>query len=131
MKEKSAKLDNLLMKYEKSVNKLTQILQEPFSEIVRDSAIKWFELAFDLSWKTIKSFIESEGIICNSPKSCFREAFGIGLLVYDEFWIEMVDIRNETAHSYDESNADKIYQTLPMTLERFTFLLTQLKAKNA
>jgi hypothetical protein len=31
-------------------------------------------------WKTVKLYLEYyEGIICNSPKSCFRELFSTGL----------------------------------------------------
>ena len=129
MKRESEKFKNAQTKYGNAVKRFEEILQEPFSDIVRDSAIKRFELTFDLSWKAVKDYIELEGVPCSSPKSCFREAFRLGIITYDDFWLEIVDMRNEATHSYDESYADKIYKTLPKTLEYFSLLQIQLKAK--
>ena len=78
------------------------------NDIVRDSAVKRFELPFDLSWKTVKAYLESEGIPCYSPKSCFREAFRQGMISHDNFWIQLVDMRNEATHTYNEDVAEKI-----------------------
>ena len=54
---------------------------------------------------------EKEGILCNSPKSCFREIFSLGFLTEDAAaaFLEMTDRRNETSHTYKEEVADIIY----------------------
>ncbi len=55
-----------------------------------------------------------EGLICNSPKSCFREAFTVGKITEDETikLLEMTDDRNMTSHTYKEEIAQSIYSNL-------------------
>ena len=43
------------------------------NDVVRDSAIKRFELCFELSWKTLKDFLAEEGILCRFPRSCLKD----------------------------------------------------------
>jgi len=72
----------------------------------------------------LKAFLEEEkGIICVSPKECFREAYRQSIIDYDEDWIKLVDMRNETVHTYDEDNAERIYKQLPNALSHFKELL--------
>ncbi len=75
-------------------------------------SIQRFEYTFELFWKTIRSYLkEREGIISNSPKSCFRELFKIGILNENETekMLEMTDMRNLTSHTYIEKVAQDIY----------------------
>ncbi len=55
-----------------------------------------------------------EGVVCNSPKQCFREALKTGLLTVDdaELCLEMTDDRNLTAHTYIEAVAASIHRKL-------------------
>ena len=108
-----SKLEALLEDFKKSLERLEEVLRMEKNAVVRDSSIQRFEIAFDLAWKTLKEFLaEQHGIQCGSPKSCFREAYRQGLIEYDDFWIEITDMRNETAHSYSEKTAEKVYQVL-------------------
>jgi len=93
--------------------------------ITRDSAIKRFELCYDLAWKAIKNYAKHEGIECNSPRSCFKEAFQLDLIDYDEKWMEMVDDRNASVHIYKEEQAERIYKELPIYLEMLKDLLSK------
>ncbi len=67
---------------EKALKTLKAITEEPYSVIVRDAAIQRFEYTSEAFWKVVKSYLDiQEGIICNSPKSCFgsfqgRSSFG-------------------------------------------------------
>jgi nucleotidyltransferase substrate binding protein (TIGR01987 family) len=90
-------------------------LQQPFSIIVRDAAIQRFEYTFEACWKFIKEYLKTkEGIISNSPKSCFREVFTVGIIKEDEAikLLEMTDDRNMTSHTYKEEVAEIIYGKL-------------------
>ena len=81
-------MERLKLKYQdavRSIKTLEQILKEPFSTIVRDATIQRFEYTFESLWKFLKEYLkENEGIIANSPKSCFREIFSLGLLKEEE-----------------------------------------------
>ncbi len=94
---------------------LKEITEEPYSIIIRDASIQRFEYSFEIFWKYLKEYLkEREGIICASPKSCFREAFKVELLTEEETIkaLEMTDDRNLTAHTYHEEVAMEIYQKI-------------------
>lgn len=117
------KLEALRSQYKKAVVRLEEILKERKSSIIRDSAIKRFEFTFDLAWKLIKTYLEEEkGVVCRSPKECFREAFRQGIIDYDEFWLLMTDWRNQAVHTYGEKFADGLYKKLPEILKYFQAL---------
>jgi len=99
----------------RALGTLKEIMEEPYSVIIRDAAIQRFEYTFEAIWKLIKEYlIEREGIVCNSPKSCFREAFKMHLINEDESMqaLYMTDDRNMTTHTYHEDVAEEIYKEL-------------------
>jgi len=122
------KLESLKEDFKKILIKLEEVLNLEKTDINRDSAIQRFEIAVDLGWKTLKSYLEeSKGIICKSPKGCLREAFSQGIIDYDDYWIKIVDFRNQTTHIYNEEFANKIYNELPKILEYLKKLFEKLK----
>jgi nucleotidyltransferase substrate binding protein (TIGR01987 family) len=104
---------------ERALKTLDEALSLPASVIVRDASIQRFEYSFEAIWKLLKLYLDRRhGIICNSPKQCFREAYGSGLLTLAdaEVCLEMTDDRNLTAHTYVEAVAVRIHQRLPQYL---------------
>ena len=123
-------MERLELKYHDALNALNtlkDILKKPFSIIVRDAAIQRFEYTFEAFWKFLKEYLkEKEGIIANSPKSCFREVFAVGYLTEEETvrFLEMTDKRNATSHTYKEEVANIIYGGLMEYSEAMENLLT-------
>ena len=74
-----------------TVARLEEALRLEKNGIVRDSAIKRFELCFDLAWKCMQIYARKEGVECHSPRGCLKTAFQLGLLEYDEVWMEMLE----------------------------------------
>lgn len=123
-----SKFQSVFEDYQKAVARLSEVLREPKSDIVRDSAIQRFEIAFELAWKTAKSYLEEyQKVRCASPRSCFRELFNQGIIEYDDHWLKLADWRNATAHLYNESLADELYKELPKALASFELLAQKLK----
>lgn len=107
-----------------AVTPLDEALALPVNDIVRDLAIQRFEIAFELCWKYLKAFLETEhNVICTSPRSCFRAAFRTGVIADDPFWIELTALRNYTVHTYNESLAEYVYGRLPDAAARFRTVL--------
>lgn len=66
-----------------------------------------FDRLFELSWKTLKEYLFSQGFKeakSGSPKSIIKLAYQQGLLD-GVIWIDMLDDRNDDAHLYNESEA--------------------------
>lgn len=124
------KFQSLYEDFNNALLRFEEVIKEPKTDIVRDSAIKRFEILFDLSWKTLKAFLEeNHNVTCVSPKTCFREAFRVGLISYNESWIKLADDRNYTVHTYREALAEKIYKDLPQALQTFKELAAAFKSQ--
>jgi len=95
----------------------------------RDSAIQRFEIAFELMWKTVKLFLEKEGIICRSLRTCIRELFSAGFIQEKEAreLLKMIDYRNMTVHTYNEETAEEIFRKLPLYVDLFKNTFVKLK----
>ena len=72
------------------------------------SLIKSFELIFELSWKTLKDYLESVGMDPENPRAILKEAFREEMIRNGEGWLEALKKRNEATHVYDESVLHKV-----------------------
>ncbi len=120
-------LEDRFKEFEKCLKKFEEVLSLEKNDVVRDSAIKRFELCFELSWKTLKDFLEKEGILCRSPRSCLKEAFSIGLIQDEDEWISILEDRNLSVHTYDEALAEELYDRLPYHLKAMKDLAKAIK----
>ena len=123
-------LKKRLASCQRAVSTLDEILQMPFSVIIRDASIQRFEYSFESLWKLLKAYLnEHEGIVCNSPKRCFREALKARLLSVKETetCLTMTDDRNLTSHTYIKAVAEAIYGKLPSYLEVMNRLLANIR----
>ena len=121
-------LETAIGQFKKATQRLKEVLAVPKTDISRDSAIQRFEFTLDLSWKTIKIWLaENKGLSCQSPKECFREAYRQGLIEYETYWLTLVDLRNQTSHTYQEELAEEIYAELPKALSQFERLLASIE----
>lgn len=96
-----------------ALGRLDAALAQPKSEWTRDSAIQRFEFTFELAWKLTALLAREEGLDAYSPREALRTAHRLGWLAGDELWLDMLDARNRTSHTYHEATAEAIYQRLP------------------
>ena len=121
------KHEAILQEFSEAVSRLHEVLEQPKNEFIRDSAIKRFEIAFDLSWKAVKALLEAMGLSCASPLGCFREGFRQKFIDAEDQWLELVALRNKSVHTYDEHLAEEMYATLPHALIAFEQLAATLR----
>jgi len=106
MREK--KLDQ----YQRAVARLDEAVrvysQEP-TELIRDGLIQRFEFTTELSWKSVKEYLEAQNLtdFVLLPKPIMRKAFSINI-IDDEMWLKLLDDRNLTSHIYKEEIAIEI-----------------------
>lgn len=95
--------------FEKAFQKLEQaVAQKKYTEIERAGLIQFFEFTFELSWKTLKDYLESVGFTLTTPRDVFKQAFQMGFLEDGHQWMEALEDRNLTAHTYDEATSKKV-----------------------
>ena len=118
-----------IKEFKEALEELKEVLVMEKNDVVRDSAIKRFELTFELCWKSAKVYLEEyRNVRCASPQMCFRELFNHGVIDYDEIWIDMARWRNDAVHTYKEELAENLYAKLPRTIKYFDLLLKRLTA---
>jgi len=107
----SERLMEKFSEYKKAVLRLKEALEEDLTNpLVYDGVIQRFEFTYELAWKLMKAYLEYEGYATvNSPRVAFKEAFAYGLIFDGDVWIDMIDARNLTVHTYDEQIAKEIY----------------------
>jgi nucleotidyltransferase substrate binding protein (TIGR01987 family) len=95
-------------KYQKALKQLDNGIKEAKDQLDNDGVIKRYEFTFELTWKTLKLYLLSEGIITSSPKEALKEAYRIGLFQDEEIYLDMLSDRNQTTHIYSEDVSKKI-----------------------
>lgn len=117
--------------YQKALQQLKAAIalskERPLSDLERQGLVQAFEFTHELAWKTMKDFIESKG---NSPiygsKDATREAFSLGILKDGQGWMNMIESRNLTSHTY---NLDTVRQIAESITEEYGSLF-ELFEKN-
>lgn len=111
-----------------ATERLKEALKQEENDIVIDCVLHRFEFTFELAWKSIKDFLEYNGISENigSPREILRRAFESHLIEDGEEWINMMLARNSLSHLYDEETSRKIYKEIK---EKYIKLLEKLNNK--
>lgn len=119
--------------YEKAflLIKRTLEIQNP-SEAEKGGIIQFYEMAFELAGKLMKDYLEEVGYTVNSPREAIKQAFQAGIIKDGQKWIEALEDRNLTTHTYDESIAEKVVSAIrtlyfPILMQLYSFMKKELK----
>lgn len=86
------------------------------SKLEEQGLIQAFEFTHELAWNTLKDFLEERGVQdLYGSRDTTREAFKTGLIVNGEAWMNMIQSRNLTSHTYEESTAKEIVSAILKT----------------
>jgi len=115
-------LQRTFEKFEKAYKKLKEACSKVFEEkyekeILVEVVTKRFEYTFESLWKLLKEILYTEGIECNTPLSCFKEAYKLNLIDEEDqdIFPLMVNKRNLIVHIYNEDDAYEIYLLIKNT----------------
>lgn len=78
----------------------------PLSELEQQGMIQVFDFTHELAWNVMKDYFvyQGNGRITGS-RDASREAFAHGLVDDGEGWMEMVQSRNQSSHTYNRATA--------------------------
>ncbi|MGL5034570.1 MAG: nucleotidyltransferase substrate binding protein [Microcystaceae cyanobacterium] len=82
------------------------------SIIERAGLIQFFEIAFELSWKVLKDYEEWSGFTVKTPREVLKQAFQSGIITDGQDWIQALQDRNLTAHTYNEKTAIAVEKSI-------------------
>lgn len=126
--EKDIRWHQRFANYKKAFARLKQFIDKgALSELEAQGLIKAFEYTFELAWNTLKDFLEFKGQTdLYGSRDATRKAFELGLIQQGEKWMDMLQSRNLTSHTYNEETAREICEAVT---EIYFSLFKQLKEK--
>jgi nucleotidyltransferase substrate binding protein (TIGR01987 family) len=76
----------------------------------KEGCVKRFRTALELGWKTIRNFLEGEGVAppVTTPAAVIRAAFEAGLISDGKVWMNALDARNKMSLTYDFSKFEQV-----------------------
>ncbi len=89
---------------------------EKLSDLEKEGFIQRFEYTFELAWKTLKDYLEDSGFEVKSPKETLRLAFQNEYISDGEVWMQALEARNRTSHTY---NKEVLNETIVFLVESF------------
>lgn len=113
--------------FKKTICLLQNALNIEAPDVVqRAGIIRFFEMSFELAWKTTKDFLNNEGFQeINSPRSVIKNAFQLGIIEDGENWMKCLESRNKMTLIYDEETSVSIENSIRNT---YVKLLSDLVA---
>lgn len=84
--------------------------EKELTQLEKEGCIQRFEYAFELGWKTMKDFLEGEGVSLPviTPATVIRAAFEARLIQDGQVWMDALDARNKMSHTYDFSKFEQV-----------------------
>ncbi|MFN5351691.1 MAG: HI0074 family nucleotidyltransferase substrate-binding subunit [Alphaproteobacteria bacterium] len=102
--------------------------------IIRDSAIQRFEYTYELSYKTLRRYLEltipsnqelNEGSFNNLIRVANKAGLVLGTL---KVWDGFREARNSSSHAYSEKVALKVVAVIPQFIKEVRYLIKQIES---
>ena len=108
--------------------------QRDLTELEEQGLLQGFEFTHELSWKVLKDYMEYQGTQnFIGSRDTTRRAFQLGLVSDGEVWMDMIQARNLTSHTYAQEVArlvaHDIVQRFYPAFEELAKTFTRLQAE--
>lgn len=109
-KNKDIRWQQRFSNYLKALAQLNRYKEKSeLNEMEQHGLIKAFEFTFELAWNTMKDYLEHQGIQnLVGSRDAIRQAFSNNIISDGETWMNMIESRNNTSHTYNEETANEI-----------------------
>jgi len=83
--------------------------ERKLTDLEKQGVIKSFEYTYELAWNMMRDYLiyQGENNIVGS-RDTIKIAYKYGIIKNGDVWIEMLNSRNLTVHTYNEKIVDKI-----------------------
>jgi nucleotidyltransferase substrate binding protein (TIGR01987 family) len=114
MKNPDVRWEQRFKNYKRALAQLKKFIdKKTLNTLEEQGLIKSFEYTHELAWNVMKDFYEAQGESnIQGSKDTIRLAFKRGLIKDGQIWMEMVESRKLTVHTYNEAVASDIAQAI-------------------
>jgi nucleotidyltransferase substrate binding protein (TIGR01987 family) len=126
------RLDNFLRALKQLQSAVALHAQRPLSDLEQQGMVQAFEFTHELAWNVMKDYFFYQGASqITGSRDATRQAFAIGLIADGEAWMEMVQSRNQSSHTYNQATAlalvERITQRYAALFEAFAAKMESLR----
>lgn len=127
MKKQDIRWQQRFANFNKALSQLAKfIAKQELNELEEQGLIQAFEYTYELAWNVIKDFYEDQGeSSIQGSKDAIRLAFKRGLIKDGDRWMDMVENRKLTVHTYNEEIASNMVKLIK---EQYFQAFTALQA---
>jgi len=91
----------------------TEDLVYVLNEMIKEGLIQRFEYTHELAWNVMKDYAEYQGNQnVGGSRDATKEALQLKIIENGEVWMDMIQSRNKTTHTYNESIANEIFRKI-------------------
>ena len=100
-----------LSNYKKALGQLRRFIEHgTLNEFEQQGLIQAFEYTYELAWNVMKDYFTyvqaAENIL--GSRDAIQIAFNRGLITDGKIWMEMIESRIKSSHTYNEATAQEI-----------------------
>jgi len=97
--------------YNKALGQLQKFIEwGPLNELEEQGLIQAFEYTYELAWNVMKDYfshVQAEQNVLGS-RDAIQLAFNRGLISDGKIWMDMIESRIKSSHTYNEDTAKEI-----------------------
>ena len=131
MKKPDVRWRQRFQNYQQALSRLSDAValsrQRPLSDLEQQGLIQAFEFTHELGWNVLKDYLEEQGVAgIIGSRNATREAFKNELIQDGEAWMDMIQARNLSSHTYNSEVAQDIVRRV---IERFQPALAAMEKR--
>lgn len=82
-------------------------------ELIKEGLIQRFEYTHELAWNVMKDYALFQGnSTIGGSRDATREAYKLQIIENADVWMDMIQSRNKTSHTYNDEIANEIYDKI-------------------
>lgn len=96
--------------YKKALSQLKKFIAKgTLNALEEQGLIQAFKYTHELAWNVLRDYLREQGnFVIHGSRDATREAFKLDLIHDGEIWMDMIQDRNRTSHTYNQATADII-----------------------
>ncbi len=102
--------------------------ERELTDLEREGTIQRFEYTWELAWKTLKDYLENEGVVLEkiTPKAVLIASIEAKIIHQPDIWMQALDDRNKMSHIYNNVAFEQVISNIA---ESYLALFDQLYEK--
>jgi len=114
--QRFSNFNKALLKLEQSVNYINHNVLDNedlgyiVEELIKEGLIQRFEYTHELAWNVMKDYALFQGnSTIGGSRDATREAYKLQIIENADVWMDMIQSRNKTSHTYNVEIANEIF----------------------